>query len=127
MHVTGLDHINIRTTDLKRLRRFYTEILDLEVGERPSSSSRGLWLYASGKPIVHVNLSDKPASGDTLPLHHVAFAATGFKAITTRLSEAGFDFEVFDVPGRDIRQVFVDDPDGVSVELNFTQASDLVD
>lgn len=127
MHVTGLDHINIRTADLERLRKFYTEILDFEVGERPPFSSRGLWLYAGGKPIVHVSVSDKPASGDTLPLDHVAFAAIGLKAITTRLSEAGIDFEVIDVPGRDMRQVFVEDPDGISVELNFTQTSDLRD
>ena len=125
MPITGLDHINIHTVDLERLRRFYTEILDFEIGERPPLSSKGLWLYAGGKPIIHVSVSDKSASGDTLPVDHVAFAARGLKAITTRLSEAGFDFEVFDVPGRDMRQVFVDDPDGVSIELNFTQASDL--
>jgi len=127
MHVTSLDHINIRTTDLERLRAFYTEVLDLEVGERPPFGSRGLWLYADGKPIVHASVSDKHASGDTLPLDHVAFAATGLKTLTARLTKAGIDFEVFDVPGRNMRQLFVKDPDGIKVELNFTEAPDLSD
>ena len=127
MHVTGLDHINIRTADLERLRIFYTEILGLEVGERPPFRSRGLWLYAGGKPIIHISVSDKPASGDTLPLDHVAFAAVGLKAITKRMSKADIEFKIIEVPDRAMRQVFVEDPDGIRVELNFTQASDLGD
>ena len=125
MHVTGIDHFNIRTHDLERIVRFYTQVLGLERGDRPPFSSPGAWLYANGHPVLHVSVADAAPSGDTMPLDHVAFAVTGLEATRERLRVEGLDFQEFDVPGRAMRQIFVHDPDGVALELNFTDPRDV--
>ena len=54
MALESLDHCAIRTTRLEETRRFYVEALGLEVGPRPPLSLPGYWLYAGGRPIVHL-------------------------------------------------------------------------
>ena len=45
MPVGNLDHYSIRTLDIEASRRFYTEVMDFEVGFRPAFDFPGLWLY----------------------------------------------------------------------------------
>lgn len=125
MRVNGLDHINIRTHDLDKLCWFYTEILGLELGDRPSFDTPGAWLYAGGHPILHVGVADGPRSGDTLPVDHYALSVEGLAETVDRLDSAGIDYQLVDVPGRAMKQVFVKDPDGISVELNFSAPEDV--
>ena len=51
-----LDHVTIRTGDIAGTRAFFETVFDLTVGERPAAIRRipGYWLYADGKPIVHI-------------------------------------------------------------------------
>lgn len=118
MAVHGVDHINISTTNLERCRDFYCGVLGLEEGWRPSFDSAGTWLYAGGEPIVHVSVTDTPRDGLSA-VDHVAFAVKGFEAMKARLGEQGIAFETYDVPHTPTKQIFIEDPDGVSVELNF--------
>ena len=125
MRVHGIDHINIRTHDLDKLCWFYTEILGLELGDRPSFDAPGAWLYAGGHPILHVGVTEDPPSGDTGPVDHYALTAEGLAETLERLDGAGIDYRLMDVPGRAMKQVFVHDPDGVAVELNFSAPEDV--
>ncbi len=118
MTIHGVDHINIRTVDLDRCRAFYCGVLGFEEGWRPSFDSPGAWLYAGGEPLIHVSLTDTPRNGRSA-VDHVAFAVKGFEAVKTRLGDRGIAFETYDVPGTPMKQIFIEDPDGVSVELNF--------
>ena len=47
------------------------------------------------------------------------------KDAVARLDAAGVDYRMFDVPGRAMKQIFVRDPDGVTIELNFTKPEDV--
>ncbi len=131
MRVNGIDHFNIRTRDLDRLCEFYTKVLSLEIGERPPFDSPGVWLYAGGHPILHVGIAkdgdgNSDSDGDnTLPLDHIALEAEGLADAVERLAGAGIEYRMFDVPGREMKQIFVRDPDGVTIELNFTKPDDL--
>ncbi|MCK5365562.1 MAG: VOC family protein [Gammaproteobacteria bacterium] len=129
MRVNGIDHFNIRTRDLDRLCEFYTKVLGLEIGERPPFDSPGVWLYAGGHPILHVGIagdSNSDSDGDnTLPLDHIALETEGLADAVARLDGAGIEYRMFDVPGREMKQIFVRDPDGVTIELNFTNPDDL--
>ena len=40
-------------------------------------------------------------------------------AYTAKLTEKGIAFEERDVPGKPLHQVFLHDPNGVKVEINF--------
>lgn len=127
MRVNGIDHFNIRTRDIDRLCEFYTQVLGLEIGDRPPFDTPGVWLYAGGHPILHVGI-DKDggeAAENTFPLDHIALEAEGHAETVEQLEKAGIDYRMFDVPGRAMKQIFVRDPDGVSLELNFTSPDDV--
>ena len=127
MHINGIDHFNIRTRDLDRLCEFYTKVLALEIGDRPPFDSPGVWLYAGGHPILHVGIAEDGGTDvdNTLPLDHIALETEGLMDAVARLEEAGIDYRMVDVPGRAMKQIFVRDPDGVALELNFTNPEDL--
>ena len=82
-------------------------------------------MYSEGKPVVHlVDISQtseqqKPDSG---VVHHVAFASRGFAGMKQRLKSKGLPFDVREVPGVDVWQIFVTDPNGVMIELNYETA-----
>ncbi len=129
MRVNRIDHFNIRTRDLDRLCEFYTKVLGLEIGDRPPFDSPGVWLYAGGHPILHVGIA-KDGNGDsesdnTLPLDHIALETEGLADAVERLDGVDIEYRMSDVPGREMKQIFVRDPDGVTIELNFTNPDDL--
>jgi catechol 2,3-dioxygenase-like lactoylglutathione lyase family enzyme len=78
-------HYSIRTTDLDRSQRFYTEVLQLRVGFRPPFDFPGVWLYADQEEsefgAVHL-IGVDPASREGL----AGYAAT--KAFVLYFSEA---------------------------------------
>lgn len=117
--IGGLDHVNIETTDLESSVRFYTEVLGLEVGWRPDFGVPGAWLYVDGQPIVHIVERDSIHSGPTGAIHHVALKAIGLDDTTKRLDAKGIAFTKTVVPDLSVTQLFVDDPNGVTLELNF--------
>jgi catechol 2,3-dioxygenase-like lactoylglutathione lyase family enzyme len=125
MGVGLLDHFNIRTRKLGETVRFYEEVLELQKGDRPNFAFPGAWMYSEGKPVVHlVDISQtseqqKPDSG---VVHHVAFASRGFAGMKQRLKSKGLPFDVREVPGVAVWQIFVTDPNGVLIELNYETA-----
>ncbi len=127
LSVGVLDHFNIRTRKLADTVRFYEDILGLEKGPRPNFAFPGAWMYSEGKPVVHlVDISataeaQKPDSGC---VHHVAFVSRGFDAMRQRLSAKGMQFDARQVPGGELWQIFVNDPNGVMIELNYEAAKE---
>jgi catechol 2,3-dioxygenase-like lactoylglutathione lyase family enzyme len=127
MGVGVLDHFNIRTRKLGDTVRFYQDILGLEKGDRPNFAFPGAWMYSEGKAVVHlVDISatgeqQKPDSG---VVHHVAFASRGFAGMKQRLQSSGMAFEARQVPGGELWQIFVNDPNGVTIELNYEAANE---
>ena len=51
----------------------------------------------------------------------VALACTGYDAVVARLKAHGLDYDVHEVPAASLRQVFVEEPGGVLMELNFQE------
>ncbi len=119
MPLTALDHYTIRTSDLDRSVRFYAEILGLESGARPPFRFPGAWLYCDGRPVVHLVQRGQKAGGETGAVDHLAFRANGLADFTRHLAERGVVFEESEVPGLGLHQVFLSDPDGVRIEVNF--------
>jgi catechol 2,3-dioxygenase-like lactoylglutathione lyase family enzyme len=120
MPIAALDHINISTDKLAETRSFFVDLLGLTEGERPPFGFPGHWLYIGGHPIVHLVGRPKgrsPSRGAALD--HFALRADGYEALRAKLDCAGLTYRAVDVPGRATRQIFVDDPNGVTVELNF--------
>ena len=137
-----LNHYSIRTPDLDACRRFYTEVLGLAVGPRPDFPFPGLWLYEGdtgvwANAVVHIigvdrsdpkglqdylGARDEAALKGTGVLDHIAFFATGLAEMRGRLRGLGIEVRERTVPGLGLHQLFLDDPNGVVIELNYPAA-----
>ena len=124
MPATGIDHYNLRGSMevLERIRDWYRDTIGLVVGERPPFRNRGYWLYAGSQPVLHLS-EEAPGEEHPTPgegtFDHVAFRCEDFEGMRARLDELGATYRVADVPLTRTRQIFLKDPAGNGVELNF--------
>ena len=119
MPVTGLNHVNIRTTDIASSAKFYVEIFDFVYRQGPLvMGNQSNWLFDSqGAPIIHLRLLE-PHPGMTGAIDHVALTCEGRAEILGRLDARNIKYAVAETtPG--VTQVFLTDPHGVPLELNF--------
>lgn len=124
MAIRGLNHINIRAEQplLDHLRDFYRDVLGLEEGYRPPFAAAGYWLYAAGMPVLHLY---EAAPGQNRPettrgpIDHFAFDCSDLDAMTARLTGAAVAHTVKHLPEAGNRQIFLFDPAGNRVELQF--------
>jgi catechol 2,3-dioxygenase-like lactoylglutathione lyase family enzyme len=127
MSVGTLDHFNIRTRKLDDTVRFYEDVMGLEKGPRPNFAFPGAWMYSEGKAVVHIvdiSKTDEAQKPDSGVVHHVAFASRGFDGMKQRLESKKMPYDARQVPGGDLWQIFVDDPNGVMIELNYEAAKE---
>lgn len=129
-----LDHFLVMTHDVDGTRDFYRDVLGFEEGFRPELGFLGHWLYLGDVAVIHIADWDSytahsrrlgipvttPADG-TGVLDHVAFNAPGSShaALVERLHQRGLDYHPHDSPDIGLRQVFLADPNGLKLELNF--------
>jgi catechol 2,3-dioxygenase-like lactoylglutathione lyase family enzyme len=102
MPLGGLQHFTIEPQDLEKTKDFYVDVLGLENGDRPPLDFPGYWLYSGGQATVHLMGTRKPREG-----------------IVVRGTEKNVEFREQIVPRTGDTQIFLYDPDGVGVELNF--------
>lgn len=126
--ITGLNHINLRAPAalLLALRDFYSGVLGLEVGPRPDFGSRGFWLYAGGRPVLHLSeqQAHEPPRGPVDPaaastFDHTAFSGTDPVATAAHLALQGVSFRESRSEATRQHQFFLQDPAGNGVEINF--------
>src|SRR5262245_21730926 len=77
MTMAWLDHVNIRTSNLEAVSRFYSEILGLRKGPRSPFGFPGAWHYCGDKAVVHLIEVDKAPLGKDPKIEHFAFRSTG--------------------------------------------------
>lgn len=122
MAIVGLDHVNIRTSDLANTRAFFTAVLGLTEGWRPDFPFPGVWLYASGRDVVHLVEVGVPAAASRgSALDHFAFTIDDYEDAARRLDTAGIAYERSAAPNGGIRQLFVTELNGVTFELNYRE------
>src|SRR5262245_39199795 len=125
MPALSLDHWNVYCKDLVATVRFYERYVGLRNGDRPPFTFPGAWLYAGDKPILHlVSESGREDHGGGA-IDHIAINCADIRATIDQLRKDGMPFEVRKVPARPLQQVFVHDPDGVMIELNFWNEADV--
>lgn len=118
----ALDHVTLRSGDLDRADAFYRQVLGLAPGPRPPFAQPGRWLYAGGRPLVHLLGETREAPAGRID--HVAFRARGRRALQARLQAAGAGFRLSTTPDGSALQLFAHDPDGALLEFVFAAAQD---
>jgi catechol 2,3-dioxygenase-like lactoylglutathione lyase family enzyme len=121
MGVDMLQHVNIRVRDLEASKAFYVQAVGLREGPRPPVASSGSWLYLADQPVIHlVHLPSEPAAAaGSGAVDHIAFRGIDFESAKGRFASLGIPFREALIPRDGTRQLFVHDPDGVKIELNF--------
>ena len=123
--ILSINHIQlVAEKDLViQLRDFYCNVVGLTEGFRPAFERFGFWLYINDKDVVHLIT---PKKGDDRSPHkssydHVAFKACDYKGVLKKLKALNISFEEKPIPGMTAHQIFLRDPAGNRVELNFNE------
>jgi catechol 2,3-dioxygenase-like lactoylglutathione lyase family enzyme len=127
MPLEALEHYTINCADLDATRDFYRDVLGLEQGFRPKLGFAGYWLYAGDVPVVHLLGADgalpenrgTEQGGKTGSLDHIAFRGKDADATIAKLKSHGLAFRENQIREIKLHQVFVRDPNGIMVEMNF--------
>jgi catechol 2,3-dioxygenase-like lactoylglutathione lyase family enzyme len=141
-----LNHYSIRTTDPEAVASFYKRVLGLSAGPRPAFPFPGIWMYNGShndvaNAVVHIIGIEKKETGEhkngltdylgdrdestlrgTGAVDHIAFFATGLEAMLEHLKTIGIPCRERTTPSIGLHQLFVDDPCGLAVELNYPAA-----
>jgi catechol 2,3-dioxygenase-like lactoylglutathione lyase family enzyme len=149
MEIRKLEHYNIRSLKFEESIKFYTEVLTLRYESPPRPPNvkqlrKGAWFFdKSGTPIVHmaqVDPNNAEAMADlnaylgerdisTLDgsgaIDHVAFEAVGYDEIIERCKTYKCEYTER-VTAMGMKQLFIFDPNGIKIELNFVSESKMV-
>lgn len=124
MATTRISHVNFHAERelLDELRDFYRDAVGLREGPRPAFVQFGYWLYAGDEAIVHLS---QAAPGEECRTHvsttfnHVAFQCTNRPEVEAKLQRIGVPYRTAVARSGDQVQLFIQDPAGNRVELNF--------
>ena len=116
MELTGVHHVSLNVADLEAAQPFYTDVLGLEVIDRPELGINGTWLRASDGTEIH--LIEVP--GFEAPKgQHFAFRVDDIESAREALMATGVRVSrIAPIPERPARQCFFHDPCGNMIELN---------
>lgn len=126
MPLLDLHHVAIKSKNLEETVAFYTDVLGMERVERPEFPFPGAWLQM-GDTMFHIYGGEaaKTHNGNyrysqrVSPVDHIALRAEGFDEMKQTLIKKRCEWRQMDVPDFKLWQLFVLDPSGVIIELNF--------
>ncbi len=140
MAVTELNHYFVRANNLEETKDFYCTALGFEVMPRPPFPFPGYWLGVNGKIQIHMGQSGVPnaekyyigtpkhaPNDNTGMVDHVAFLAETPGDFIRRFKQMGIDYLPRQFPEFDLYQLFLKDPNGVAIELNFMGLKNITD
>ena len=126
---TRLDHVNVQTLKLAETVAFYRDVTGLEQRDPPGLDPKPVqWMHgADGHALLHIStvgslLADGDGfqeGGKTGAVHHVALNCWGHDAMVKTLEGHGLTYRLNHVQVIDLKQIFVEDPNGVLLELNY--------
>ncbi|OZG41267.1 hypothetical protein CAK78_14115 [Aeromonas sp. A35_P] len=134
MTIHAIDHVTLRTDQLEQTIGFYRDAIGLQEGGRPPFPFPGCWLYAGGRPLLHIvantqgqGLTDYLGKRETEQgsgcIDHISLSASDPVETQARLQRLEVPFVSRVIPERNELQIFLRDNNGVSIELRFTQTT----
>ena len=136
MPLHHLEHFLIQTADLEGTRDWYVKTLGMRVGPNPDFKFPVVWLYIGDTDVVHLTIGGKNVSENRKAylgqqseatqgsgvVDHIAFRATGLRETMINLQQQNIAFHKRMVSDQGLFQLFMFDPNGVKIELNFANA-----
>ena len=136
MPLLHIEHVLIQTADIAKTVEWYVRVLGMRAGFTPDFRFPVQWLYLGERDVVHVteggaNTSENrkryvgqqsTATQGSGAIDHIAFRCTGLAETLAHLRAEGVDFKERQVNDQGLYQLFLFDPNGIKVELNFANA-----
>lgn len=139
MPIRHLDHVNFITKDMPATIWFYTEIIGLVRGQKMSEIAGSEYLYIKGqdRAILHVGdvgydrqrgtfkwlaiFPQNEKDFTTGILDHVCLTTdiSDYDNMINKLNTHKLTYETYTHTDKELKQVWVLDPNGLRVELNF--------
>lgn len=136
MPLSHLEHYLIQAEDIDATRDWYVRVLGMRDGPHPDFGFPVHWLYLGERDVLHLTQGgakvsenrrrylsqESEATRGSGVIDHVAFRATGFSEMIAHLDRLGIAYQERQVDDQGLYQLFLIDPNGVKVELNFAAA-----
>lgn len=136
MPLSHLEHALIQTTDMEGTKNWYVDVLGMKVGPHPDFKVPVYWLYIGDTDVLHIAEGGKNVpearlkyagqqSTDTYGsgvVDHLAFRCSGLDEMIANLKQRKIAFKERQVDNQGLYQLFLIDPNGVKIELNFPAA-----
>ena len=137
MPLTHIEHFLVAADDIDATRDWYARVLGLKSGEHPDFGFPVHWMYAGREPVVHIGPSAKGANEiqkkflgrtsqdtgvGTGAIDHIAFRATGLRGMLEHFKKEKISFTQRRADDQALFQLFLFDPNGIKVELNYEAA-----
>jgi catechol 2,3-dioxygenase-like lactoylglutathione lyase family enzyme len=137
MPLSHIEHYLVLSDEIDATRDWYRDVLGMHEGWHPDFGFPVYWMYLEGVDVVHIGKSAKQASDSqkaylgrlaqdsgagTGAIDHIAFRAKGLKQTMAHLRRRRIEFSERRANGQALYQLFMYDPNGIKVELNFDAA-----
>ncbi|HET7670769.1 MAG TPA: VOC family protein [Burkholderiales bacterium] len=135
MPISHIEHFLVAADDIDATRDWYARVLGMKPGPHPDFGFPVHWMYVDNIDIVHIGPSAKGANEiqrkylgrtsqkseeGTGALDHIAFRATGLRQMLTHLRKEKVPFSQRRANGQALFQLFLYDPNGIKIELNYS-------
>ena len=134
MPLSHIEHFLVASDDIDASRDWYARVLGMTSGPHPDFGFPVHWMYLGEVDVVHIGPSARQAGeiqrkylgrasqdsgAGTGALDHIAFRATGLRAMLEHLRREKVAFTQRRANGQALFQLFFHDPNGVKIELNY--------
>ena len=134
MPISHIEHFLVAADDIDATRDWYARMLGMTSGPHPDFGFPVHWMYLGDVDVVHIGPSARAANENqkkylgrtsqdagagTGAIDHIAFRATGLRAMLDHLGANGVPFSQRRANGQALFQVFFHDPNGIKIELNY--------
>jgi catechol 2,3-dioxygenase-like lactoylglutathione lyase family enzyme len=136
MPLSHIEHFLVQTESIEKTRDWYVRVLGMRVGPNPDFKFPVCWLYLGERDIVHITEGgakagenrkkyvgqESTATHGTGVLDHIAFRASGLRDMLEHLRREKIDFKQRMVSDQGLYQLFLFDPNGIKIELNYANS-----
>src|SRR5262245_39697912 len=137
MPLSHIEHFLVAADDIDATRDWYARVLGMRSGPHPDFGFPVHWMYLGDTDLVHIGPSATAASDNqkkylgrtsqgqgtgTGAIDHIAFRATGLRAMLAHLQKEQVAFSRRRASGQALFQLVFYDPNGIKIELNFDAA-----
>ena len=134
MPISHIEHFLVASDDIDATRDWYARVLGMKSGPHPEFGCPVHWIYVDNIDIVHIGPSarqageiqkkylgrtSQKAEEGTGALDHIAFRATGLRQMLEHLKREKVPFTQRRANGQALFQLFLYDPNGIKIELNY--------